>query len=131
MAAAYAVKSRTLSLTYKYLEPNYIMDSLVWKFISVALSSIPLYFALHLLGSKKAGFVKVVLVNILAAAIVSSIQASFGWFAGALSFIAVLFVYKEMFELGWLTAFIAWLLEIIIVGAIIGGMILLGIAILL
>jgi len=107
------------------------MDSLAWKFISVALSSIPLYFALHLLGAKKAGFVKVLLVNILAAAIVSGINASFGWFAGALSFLAVLFVYKEMFELGWLTAFIAWLLEIIIVAAIIGGMILLGIAILL
>lgn len=107
------------------------MDSLVWKLISAALSSIPLYFALHLLGARSAGFIKVVLVNILAGAIVAAIDSYFGWFAGVISFIAVLFVYKEMFELGWLTAFIVWLLEIIIVAVIIGGMILVGIAILL
>jgi len=59
------------------------------------------------------------LVNILAAAIVSGYSLLSGGLPARFLFIAVLFVYKEMFELGWLTAFIAWLLEIIIVAAII------------
>lgn len=93
---------------------------LIWKILYFAASSVPLYFALRLLRAKKAGFIKVVLVTILASIIVSAILSSSGWLAGSLAFLAVLFVYKEMFELGWLSAFLAWLLNLVLMAVMLG-----------
>lgn len=107
------------------------MDAIIWKLLYYAVSSVPLYFALRLLGARNAGFIKVVLVNFLVSVIVSAIFSSFGWTAAVIAFIAVLFVYKVMFELGWLSAFLAWLLTIVIAAVLLGAIVLLfGIAIL-
>lgn len=100
------------------------MNLLIWKFFYFAVSSVPLYFALRLLRAKKAGFTKVVLVNILANIVASAILSSFGWLAGSLAFLAVLFVYKEMFELSWLSAFLAWLLNLVIMAVMLAIIIL-------
>lgn len=93
--------------------------SLFWKIVIVVLSSIPLYFALGIVGAKNAGFFKVVLVNFLVGIVASSISAYFGLFAGIISFIAMLFIYREMFGIGWLSAFLVWILQIIIIVVIV------------
>lgn len=90
---------------------------LFWGFIVLFISSMPLYFALRLIKGKikEARFIRVMLVNFLASAVISAVSSSLGVWGGAISFIAVLFVYKEMFDLDWLTAFLVWLLQVVLV----------------
>ncbi len=105
------------------------LENLALVFISFAISSIPLYLSLHVVGARNAGFLRVVLVNILLAFVTSAILSSFGLWAGLLAFLAVLFVYKEAFGTGWIGAFLAWILQFVIVGALIALLaIILGIA---
>ena len=91
--------------------------SLMALFLTVVVwlvSSLPLYFALKLVGKKK-GLVTVALVNVAAAMASSIIASFFGFFTGALiGFITLLFVYKWLFKIGWARAFLAWLLQIAI-----------------
>jgi hypothetical protein len=106
------------------------MISLFTQFLVFLLSSIPLYFALRLIKkkAKNISFVKVFLVNVLVGAVASAISSSFGILSGVAAFLLALFVYKEMFEIDWLTAFLVWLMQIIIVAMIFGVLILLGIS---
>ena len=108
------------------------MSSLFTQFFAVVLSSIPLFFALRLIKgkAKKLSFTKVFLVNILVGAVVSAVLAStsFGILSGVVAFLLALFVYKEMFEMDWLTAFLVWLMQIVIVVLILGLFVLLGLS---
>lgn len=107
-------------------------NSLLLLFVSYAISAIPLYLALHIVGSRSAGLLKVILVNILAALIISAIYSYFGAWAGLVGFIAVLYIYKEMFDIGWISAFLAWVLQFIVVGLLIFVLgLILGIALVL
>ena len=106
------------------------MGSLLSQFIVFLFSSIPLYFALKMIKgkAKKVSFTKVFLVNILVAAVASAVSSSFGFLGGVVAFLLALFVYKEMFEIDWLTAFLVWLMQIVIVALIFWALILLGIS---
>ena len=106
------------------------MASLLIQFLAFLLSSIPLYFALRLIKGKarNLSFIKVFLVNVLVAAIASTVSSSFGLLSGVAAFILALFIYKEMFEIDWLTAFLVWLMQILIVVAIFWVLLLLGIS---
>ncbi len=92
------------------------MQTIVWALI-VLLSAVPLYIAVRLLGSR-VSFLKVILVNAIVAIITSYLSARKGIFAGFLAFILTIFIYREMFRLKWLKAFFAWLLQLIIIGAL-------------
>ncbi len=106
------------------------MSSLFSQFLVFLISSVPLYFALKLIKgkAKKVPFTKVFLVNILVAAVASAVSSSFGILSGMIAFLLALFVYKEMFEIDWLTAFLVWLMQIVIVVLIFWALILLGIS---
>ncbi|VVB59905.1 Uncharacterised protein [uncultured archaeon] len=93
------------------------MASLLLQFLAFLFSSIPLYFALRLIKgkAKNISFTKVFLVNILVAAIASAVSSSFGILSGVAAFLLALFVYKVMFEVDWLTAFLVWLLQFVII----------------
>lgn len=108
------------------------LTNLALVFISFAISSIPLYLSLHVVGARSAGFLRVVFVNILLAFVASFILSYFGLWAGLLAFLAILFVYKEAFGTGWIGAFLAWVLQFVIVGVLIAVFaIILGIALVL
>lgn len=104
------------------------MSSLFTQFLAFLFSSIPLYFALKLIKgkAKKVSFTKVFLVNILVGAVASAVSSSSGILGGVIAFLLALFVYKEMFEIDWLTAFLVWLMQIVIVALILWALILLG-----
>ncbi|MBU4246639.1 MAG: hypothetical protein ABIF85_01985 [Nanoarchaeota archaeon] len=106
------------------------MGSIFSQFIVFIFSSIPLYFALKMIKekAKKISFTKVFLVTILVAAVASAVSSSFGFLGGVVAFILALFVYKEMFEIDWLTAFLVWLMQIVIVALVFWAFILLGIS---
>ncbi len=108
------------------------MLPLALQFLAVLFSSIPLYFSLRLIKgkAKKVPFIRVFLVNILVAAIASAVSSSFGLLSGVAAFLLALFVYKEMFETDWLTAFLVWLLQIVIVAVIFWVLLFFGISLL-
>jgi hypothetical protein len=83
---------------------------LIVLLVVLIISAIPLNIAVKLLGGKS-GIIKVIFVNVLVGLVYFAIHAFIGLFAGLISFIAMLFIYKEMFRLGWLKAFFAWLLQ--------------------
>ena len=108
------------------------MSSIFTQLLAFVFSSIPLYFALRMIKgkAKKIAFTKVFLVNILVGAISSAVVSSesFGILSGVAAFLLALFVYKEMFEIDWLTAFLVWLMQIVLVVVILGVFVLLGLS---
>jgi hypothetical protein len=109
-----------------------ILETILMLVFAAAVAALPLYLALHIVGARKAGFIRVMLVNIVVALVIILIHSSFGTWAGLVAFIALLFIYKEMFGLGWIGAFLAWVLEAIVAVAIVILLVLLlGIALIL
>jgi hypothetical protein len=106
-----------------------VLDML-WTVIVIVLSSVPLYIAVKLMGGHT-GILKVIIVNIIVALAVSYITSTFNFWAGALSFIVMLFIYKVMFKLSWLKAFLAWILQFIIIALIIFLLVFFGVLTLL
>ncbi len=78
--------------------------------IASILTAIPLYFAVIFLGGKTT-IAKTVLVNLLCAVVLAFIRDYLGKSAGIAGFFSVIFVYKVIFEIGWLRAFLLILLE--------------------
>ncbi|MBW2981232.1 hypothetical protein KY360_07485 [Candidatus Woesearchaeota archaeon] len=87
-------------------------------FIIIVLSALPLYLAVKLLGGK-ATILKVILVNVIVGIIIPVVKNFIGLFGGIVAFIVLLFIYKEMFSLGWIRAFIVWIMQFIVVAILI------------
>jgi len=86
--------------------------------IILVISSIPLYVAVRLLGGKTSLF-KVIMVNIVAGIVISALKAAYSSFIWSiLVFLTLLYIYKEMFRIGWLRSFFAWLMQFVIFAAI-------------
>lgn len=79
----------------------------------VILLSIPLNIAAKLLGGDSSIF-KVIFAHLIYAMLMVFLLLTFGAIPTAISFILLLFVYKVMFDVGWIRAFLIWLLEAII-----------------
>jgi len=77
-------------------------------------SSLPLYFAVKFLRGKTT-LLKTVLINLLTGVVVYAINETFLRYGTLIAFVALIWIYHEMFRLKWLKAFIAWVLEIIFV----------------
>ncbi len=86
------------------------------------ISALPLYFAVKFLGGK-ATILKVILVNIAVGLLGFLLNIPI------IGFILLLLIYKEMFELSWFRAFLAWILQFVVaVILILCAVLLLGIA---
>lgn len=78
------------------------------------LSSLPLHFAVKLLGGNT-NLLKTALVALIAGIVVAVIQSFFSIWGGLIAFIILLFIYKGMFDVGWLRAFLIWLIQLAII----------------
>ncbi len=89
------------------------------------ISALPLYFAVKFLGGKATIF-KVLMVNLIVGVIGAALDMPI------IGFVLLLFVYKEVFKMSWLSAFLAWILQFIVAGALLflASFLSLGVAIL-
>ena len=90
-------------------------------FMIIVLSALPLYLAVKFLGGK-ATILKVILVNILAGIAVPAVKffvglylVGKGIYGGIVAFLFLLFIYKIFFRLGWIRAFLAWILQFVVI----------------
>ncbi|MBW6451434.1 MAG: hypothetical protein K0B02_01775 [DPANN group archaeon] len=97
--------------------------------IVLIISAIPLYFSIKLLGGQ-ASFLKVILVNLAAGLILSVFELILG-VGGILGFVILIFIYKEMFDMTYIGAFLAWLLQFIIALILILIFIVIGISVII
>ena len=82
--------------------------------IIFAISSIPLYLAVKALKGKTT-FAEVIMVNLIAAIIISILNTFLSIWGGIIPFILVIFIYKVVFELSWWKSLLAWFLQFVIV----------------
>lgn len=112
----------------------YTATTLIGIFLVIVISSLPLYFAVKALGGK-AGILKVFLVNVIVAVLIPIFIAWLGFNGGmaatVLSFIAMLLMYVIFFDLGFIKAFLAWLLQLFFIFLTIWILALLGLIALL
>lgn len=87
-------------------------------FLVILFSSLPLYLAVKFLGGK-ASILNVFLVNLGAAILIPFVKQSIGTWGGIISFIFLLFIYKNMFSIGWVRSFLVWILQFVIIALII------------
>lgn len=86
------------------------------------ISALPLYFAVKMLGGE-ASVLKVLLVNLIAGIIGVVVNSHL------VAFLMLIFVYKMMFRLSWIGAFIAWVLQFVIAALLVALAIILGLGI--
>ena len=75
------------------------------------ISALPLYFAVKFLGGKATIF-KVLMVNLIIGVIGATLDMP------VVGFILLLFVYKKVFKMSWLSALLAWILQFVVAGAL-------------
>ena len=80
--------------------------------VAFILSALPLYFAVKFLGGKTS-LLKTMLVVILGGIVVTAIRSYFKILGGLIAFIVLIWIYREMFRLKWIKAFLAWLLQFV------------------
>ena len=88
-----------------------MISKLLYLLLTFAVSAIPLNIAVKMLEGKS-NWIKAIIVNILVAVLSYIISMKIANFAGLLSFVVLLLVYKVMFRIGWFRAIIAWLLQL-------------------
>jgi len=93
------------------------MEILVFILLLV-ISALPLYLAVKILGGK-ASILKTIVVNILVGAVVWVINYLLNAWASIVAFILVIWIYREMFRLKWIKAFLAWILQFIIMAVLV------------
>lgn len=104
-----------------------VLARAILLFIILVISAIPLNLAVKLLGGKS-GILKVIIANLAVAAIATFLDSTVGWYAGLLSFLLMLLVYKLLFNIGWVRALLAWLLQFVIIALFIVILALIGVS---
>ena len=74
------------------------------------ISAIPLHIAARMLGGKSSIF-KAIITNIIIGLVIAAIHLFFP-FANIIAFIALIWIYREMFRLKWFKAFLVWIIQI-------------------
>jgi len=77
------------------------------------LSAVPLYLAVKLLGGKTT-LLKTAFITLVSGIIVVAIEQFFRIWGGLIAFIVLIWIYHEAFRLKWFKAFLAWILQFII-----------------
>jgi hypothetical protein len=90
-----------------------MFEGLLWKILLLILTAIPLYLAVKLLGGR-AIFVNAVLVNIVTGILTSFLRSGYGFLGLILGFFVTLWIYREVFRLIWIKAFLVFILQAII-----------------
>ena len=88
-----------------------ILISILYLLLTFAISAIPLNIAVKMLEGKS-NWIKAIIVNMVVAVLSYIIGLKVDNFAGLLSFVILLLVYKVMFRIGWFRAVIAWLIQL-------------------
>ncbi|MBW2999604.1 hypothetical protein KY339_02925 [Candidatus Woesearchaeota archaeon] len=87
------------------------VGALLILLLIVVISALPLHLAVTMLGGRSS-ILKVIGVSILVAIAVAVINTFFGAFLSmVLGFLALLLIYRAMFEIGFIRAFFAWALQ--------------------
>ena len=85
---------------------------LVFAFVFL-IASLPLHFSVIFLGGESS-ILKAMVTNVLIGLVGAGIYVYVPRFAGILYFIAMLFIYKSMFSVGWIRSLLVWVLQGII-----------------
>ena len=101
--------------------------TILLSILVIVLSAIPLNIAVKLLGGHSS-LLKVIGVNIVVAAVGVLISVQIEKMAGLLSFIALLFIYKLMYDLSWTKALLAWVLQFVVAAILIAILLAFGIS---
>ncbi|MBS3137620.1 hypothetical protein J4232_04255 [Candidatus Woesearchaeota archaeon] len=92
-----------------------MLDTLLWLILIFALSAIPLNLAVKMLSGHST-LLRVVIVNIIVAVLTFVIDIYFTLiYSLIISFFALLYVYTVMFDLSYFRAFLAWILQFVII----------------
>jgi hypothetical protein len=101
-----------------------LLNSLTFEFVIILilfiLATFPLHRAVKWMKGKTT-FQKTLFVTFIGGVLVSTINLYFDIFGGLLAFVALIWLYKEIFRLKWWKAFMVWVLHLIfiIIGSII------------
>ena len=90
---------------------------LITVWIVLAISAIPLYIAVKVLGGE-ASILKVIVTNLLVGFMGVLIYFEFPAFSGIITMVALLLIYSFMFKLSIIRAFVAWILQGIVAFAL-------------
>jgi hypothetical protein len=91
-----------------------MISKLAYLIITFAVSAIPLNIAVSLMDGKSS-WIKAILANIIVAVLSYFAGLFFGKYAGILSLVLLLMVYKILFDLGWFRSLVAWLIQLVII----------------
>jgi len=83
-------------------------------FIGFVIASLPLHFTVKILGGRTTLF-KTMFTITITGLVVTAINYKFQIWGGLIALLVSLWIYKEVFELGWFRAFFAWILQFIFV----------------
>lgn len=94
-----------------------LLWNLLIYIVILVVSTIPLLMAVKFLGGR-ASILKIILVNLGAAVIIVLLRSFltglvWGFLVPIIVFIALLVIYNIIFELGWVKAFFAWILQFV------------------
>jgi len=91
-----------------------LLGNILIFLISFIVSAIPLYLAIKTLGSKT-GLFKTAFIVIVSGLIVSAIRYYLNTWSGLIAFFILIWIYHESFRLGWIKAFLAWILQFVFI----------------
>ena len=102
---------------------------MIWWVVVLVVSAIPLNIAVKLLGGRSS-LLKVVAINLLMGLVNGFLDAKLRIYSGIASFIILLLLYRFMFDIGWIRAILAWVLQFVLVAAFMIALMLLGVNVL-
>lgn len=102
-----------------------LVETILWIalviILIVILSALPLYLAVNLLGGRtsilKAFFIMIIagIAYIIIGAILGALLPGFGILVTILAWLVLIGIYKETFGLGWGSAILAWILQLVFI----------------
>ena len=91
-----------------------LLIAILYVIVVFVVSALPLYFAVKLLGGHT-GLLHAAGATFLGGIVVALVNVLLTTFAGVVAFIALIFLYKVMFRMGWIRTLIAWALQFVFV----------------
>lgn len=107
-----------------------MLETIIIVAIIFLVSAIPLNIAARLLGGQT-HLLQTAVINIIAGVIVALVHWYVPVFGGIIAFVALLFIYRMFFKVGWIKAFLIWILQLILTAALITVAAMIGFAIIL
>lgn len=103
-----------------------LLIAILFIVLVIVISCLPLYLAVAVFGGRPS-IIKVILVGLIVPILSYIIERVFDSWVGLLSFIALIAVYRYVFRLNWINAFLAWLLSFVFAGLMVLLLVLLGV----